>query len=211
MSPTNIEAPAPDSITKQEARSNTYLESRLAAKDTLTDADFHVPIIDLSPSFSPSLSHRQSVAAQIRTACTTSGFFYITNHGVAPSTLHSVLTQAERFFRLPLAAKEKLHIRKSRYGFGWEPSEYTSIAGDVETKEGFNLGYEAGLDRGGGDGRYRNLDGSGGEANFWPGEEVLPGFYGGVAEYYGAVSLGWGVLIAMCDGMLLALFCDGSC
>lgn len=206
MSATTTEPPLPDSITKQEARSNAYLYSRLAAKSTLTDADFHVPIIDLSPSFSPSLSARQSVATQIRTACTTSGFFYITNHGVAPSTLRSILTQAERFFQLPLASKETLHIKKSRYGFGWEPSEYTSIAGDVETKEGFNLGHEAGLDRGGGDGRYRNLDGSEEVANFWPGEEELPGFYGGVAEYYGAVSLGGCVLIAVCDGMLFTLF-----
>ena len=56
MSATTIEPPAPDSITKQEARSNAYLHSRLAAKDTLTDADFNVPIIDLSPSFSPYFS-----------------------------------------------------------------------------------------------------------------------------------------------------------
>ena len=98
------------------------------------------------------------------------------------------MKQAERFFHLPQATKEALHIKKSRYGFGWEPSEYTSIAGDIETKEGFNLGYEAGLDRSGGDGKYRNLDGSEDEANFWPKEEDLPGFYEGVAEYYGAVS-----------------------
>lgn len=188
MSATAVETNAAESITKQEARSTTYLESRLAAKDTVTDADFEVPIIDLSPSFSDSLEDRKGVAAQIRKACTTSGFFYVSNHGIPSTTLQSILKQAERFFQLPQATKEALHIKKSRYGFGWEPSEYTSIAGDIETKEGFNLGYEAGLDRSGGDGKYRNLDGSQDRANFWPKEEDLPGFYGGVAEYYGAVS-----------------------
>ncbi|KAF1969416.1 flavonol synthase/flavanone 3-hydroxylase [Bimuria novae-zelandiae CBS 107.79] len=187
MSATTVEAGVAESITKQEARSTAYLQSRLAAKDTITDADFEVPIIDLSPSFSSSLEDRQSVASQIRKACTTSGFFYVKNHGIPSPTLHSILKQAERFFDLPSSKKEDLHIKKSRYGFGWEPSEYTSIAGDVESKEGFNLGYEAGLDRSGGDGKYRNLDGTHDKANFWPKEEDLPGFYEGVAEYYGAV------------------------
>lgn len=178
-----------ESVTKQEARSTAYLQSRLAAQDTITDANFEIPIIDLSPSFSSSLKDRKTVAAQIRKACTTSGFFYIANHGIPSSTMQAILKQGERFFELPLSKKEDLHIKKSRYGFGWEPSEYTSAAGDVETKEGFNLGYEAGLDRSGGDGKYKNLDGTQDKANVWPKEEDLPGFYDGVAEYYGAVSI----------------------
>jgi len=180
-------SPTIDSITKQEARSTAYLESRLAAKSTATDSDFKIPVIDLSPSFSPSLQDRQSVADQINTACTTSGFFYITHHGIPDSTLQSVLRQAERFFELDTTKKEVMHIKKSKYGYGWEPSEYTSQAGQVETKEGFNFGYEAGLDRSGGDGKYRNLDGSTGDANVWPKEEDLPGFYKNVGAYYGAV------------------------
>lgn len=179
-----------ESVTKMEARSTAYLESRLAAKGTVTDDDFEVPVIDISPSFSPSLSDRQAVANQIRRACTTSGFFYITNHGIASSTLSNILEQARRFFReLSREQKEEMHIKKSNYGYGWEPSEYTSLAGDMETKEGFNFGYEEGLDPTGGDGKYRNLDGSDGKANVWPKEEHLPGFYKGVGEYYGAVSL----------------------
>ena len=195
MSTHAVESSPADSITKQEARSTTYLESRLAAKYKITDADFKVPIIDLSPSFSTLLDDRQSVAAQIHNACTTSGFFYITNHGIPSSTLEGILKQAERFFDLPSAKKEELHINKSRYGFGWEPSDFTSIAGDVETKEGFNFGYEAGLDPTGGDGKYRNLDGSQDKANLWPEEEDLPGFYEGAAEYYGAVSLNFSIPI----------------
>lgn len=175
-----------DSITKQEARSTAYLQSRL--NSTLTDDTFKIPIIDISPSFSSSIASRQAVAAQIREACTTSGFFYITNHGIPSSTLGTILRQAERFFgELTREQKEKLHIKTSKYGYGWEPSEYTSIAGDVESKEGFNFGYEEEMDKSGGDGGYRNLDGSAGKANLWPKEEDLPGFKDGVKEYYGAV------------------------
>ncbi|CAI6292288.1 unnamed protein product [Periconia digitata] len=177
-----------DSITKQEARSTNYLESRLAPRTDITDSDFEVPVIDLSASFTDSLDARKAVASQIRQACTTSGFFYVSNHGVPTPTLEKILDQAKRFYtELTKEQKQDLHIKKSKYGYGWEPSEYTSIAGDVETKEGWNFGYEAGLDKTGGDGKYRNLDGSEGKANLWPNEEDLPGFYNGVKEYYSAV------------------------
>src|SRR5205807_2498492 len=110
------------------ARSTAYLESRLAANATVTDEDFVVPVIDISPSFSSSKEDREAVASQIRTACTTSGFFYITNHGIPSSTLSNILHQAKRFFGdLSREQKEALHIKKSKFGYGWEPSEYTSI------------------------------------------------------------------------------------
>ena len=84
--------------------------------------------------------------------------------------------------------KEHLHTKKSKLGLGWEPSEYTSIAGDLETKEVFNFSYEAAMDRTGGDGKYVNLDGSTTNGNMWPQEQDLPGFYDAVKTYYGGVS-----------------------
>ncbi|KAF2467847.1 Clavaminate synthase-like protein [Lindgomyces ingoldianus] len=184
-----IHSPHPSDLTTlQEARSTTYLQSRLGSKTSVPDSNFIIPVIDISPSFSSSLSARQSVAAKIRTACTTSGFFYITHHGVSEKARAGILDQAERFVKLlPQCKKEELHIRLSKLGYGWEPGNYTSLAGDLETKEAFNFGYEQGLDVTGGDGMYRNLDGSVGCGNVWPKEEDLPGFYEGVREYYGQV------------------------
>lgn len=178
-----------DTTTQHEARSTAYLESRLAAKDNPNlPSTYTIPIIDLTPSFTPSLSARQSVASQIRSACTSTGFFYITSHNIPSTSCTAILSQAERFFStLSPAQKEELHIKKSELGLGWEPSSYTSIAGDVETKEAFNFGYEEGLDRSGGDGKYRNLDGSEGNRNLWPKESELAGFYEGVKEYYGGI------------------------
>ncbi|KAF2125559.1 Clavaminate synthase-like protein [Dothidotthia symphoricarpi CBS 119687] len=179
-----------DTTTFDEARkgASAYLQSRLAAKGQTGDEDFKLPIIDLAPSFSSSLADRQAVADEILEACTTSGFFYIKNHGVTEGSRSRVLQQARRFFdELNSKQKGELHTRKSKLGLGYEPSEYTSIAGDQELKECFNFAYEEGFDKTGGDGLYRNLDGSKYNGNLWPKEEDLPGFYEVIKEYYGAV------------------------
>ncbi|KAL2356473.1 hypothetical protein BJ546DRAFT_1075531 [Cryomyces antarcticus] len=190
-------APA-DLSTLKEARSSAqaYLQSRLTNKgSTQSTRQFSIPVIDLSPSFSPSPAARQAVATQIRDACTNSGFFYITSHGIPASTCSSALQLAERFFKtLPPEKKELLHVKHSTLFRGWEPSEYTNVnpadwkeARAPETKEGFNWGYEEAFDLTGGDGQYVELDGSKTIGNVWPAEEDLPGFYEGVKEYYGRV------------------------
>jgi len=180
-----------DQTTYEEARNGAaaYLQSRLSAKDRIADENFEIPIIDLTPSFSASLEARRAVAAQIRQACTTSGFFYISNHRIPGSACDGILHQADRFMHeLPLSKKETLHLKNNKFGLGWEPSEYTSIAGDKEEKEVFNFAYEERLDFTGGDGKYKNLDGSTEKSNMWPDEQDLPGFYENVRKYYGAVS-----------------------
>ena len=168
-----------------------------------------VPLIDLAPSFDGNPASRLAVAAEIRQACLTTGFFQISNHGINPAATASVLTQAARFFHdLGPAQKDALHVRHSRLFRGYEPGDYTyvnpdddsrsssgpmdrSAAAQSELKEGFNFGYEPALDPSGGDGKYVELDGSApavpGNTNVWPSEADLPGFRDGVAEYYGPV------------------------
>jgi isopenicillin N synthase-like dioxygenase len=192
MASAAVDIPQPaDQTTYEEAHAGAaaYLQSRLAEKNERLDEGFEIPVIDLTPSFSPVLADRQAVAAQIRKACTTSGFFYIANHRVPKSVRYSILEQTKRFYdELSHGQKEELHIKKSKLGLGWEPSEYTSIAGDQERKEGFNFAYEEALDPTGGDGLYRNLDGTKYCGNMWPKEDDLPGFRAVVKDYYGAVS-----------------------
>ena len=187
---TNDAPRLPDTTTRDEAHEGAaaYLQSRLAVKNDMTDDDFEVPVIDISPSFSSSLGDRQAVAAKIQDACTTSGFFYVTGHRVPENVRQGILHQAQRFMHeLSAEQKEALHLKKSKFGLGWEPSNYTSIAGDQEQKEVFNFAYEEALDPTGGDGLYRNLDGSNYKGNMWPKDEDLPGFYDEVKVYYGAV------------------------
>ncbi|KAH7018710.1 hypothetical protein B0J12DRAFT_775369, partial [Macrophomina phaseolina] len=69
-----------------------------------TSAAPTLPIIDISPFLAtpngPSAaSARASTAAALSHACRTTGFFYLTNHGIPASTLARILDLARRFFR----------------------------------------------------------------------------------------------------------------
>ncbi|ESZ93583.1 hypothetical protein SBOR_6012 [Sclerotinia borealis F-4128] len=167
-----------------------YLQSRLA--DASDPPSFQsLPIIDLTPSFSSSLADRQEVGKKINEACTTVGFFYITGHGIPKSVCNEVFELCERFFNeLPQSSKDAIHMSNSEHFRGYEPASY-STANDFttkETKEAFNWGYEYGLDPTGGDGKYVELDGtSTGGKNLWPNESEIPGFYQGIADYYGRI------------------------
>jgi isopenicillin N synthase-like dioxygenase len=169
-----------------------YLQSRLTATSETTSFR-SIPIIDLTKSFSSSLTDRQEVARQINEACTTVGFFYITAHGIPEEVCNNVLNLAHRFFHeLPESSKEAIHMKHSNHFRGYEPAAFSSVNDftSKETKEAFNWGYETGLDPTGGDGKYVELDGtSEGAVNQWPQESELPGFYNGISKYYGEVGL----------------------
>lgn len=131
-----------------------------------------------------------------------------------------MLKLAGRFFHeLTDDAKDALHMRQSKQFRGYEPAEFSQVNAFTakETKEAFNWGYEVGLDPTGGDGKYVELDGSvDGSPNIWPKESDLPGFYGGIAKYYGQVSL---ISIDGCSDKIgpstrqasLSTFCLVSC
>ena len=192
-------AVATASTTQHEARqaAQAYLNQRLAESAIKKSAQpFNVPEINIAKSFSPNIEDRKAVALQIRNACMNSGFFHITGHGISETTRQTILKAAERFTKdYPREKKEAIHVKNSPYFRGWEPADFTYVnpsdweseEAAPETKEGFNWGYEAGLDPTGGDGQYRELDGADVNANVWPDEEALPGFYAAVKEYYGAI------------------------
>lgn len=192
-------AVAASNTTQHEARktAQAYLDQRLADSATnKSTRPFDVPEINIAKSFSSKLEDRKAVALQIRNACMNSGFFHITGHGIAEEKRQTILKAAQRFTKdYPREKKEALHVRHSPYFRGWEPADFTYVnPGDwnaaeaaPETKEGFNWGYEAGLDPTGGDGQYRELDGAAINANVWPDEDILPGFYAAVQEYYGSI------------------------
>jgi hypothetical protein len=203
---TSYQPPAEFESSKAAAlQAQEYLQSRLTT--TSAAPSFRkIPIIDLTKSFSSSISERQAVAAEISQACTTVGFFYITGHGIPSSLCDGVIKLASRFFHeLSPEGREAIHMRNSDNFRGYEPAAFSSVNDftSKETKDAFNWGYESGLDPTGGDGKYVELDGSPeSKKNLWPSEDELPGFYSGVKEYYGQVSLryrqslrGWWILM----------------
>jgi isopenicillin N synthase-like dioxygenase len=178
-----------DEIRAAALEAQQYTLSRIAAASA-TNSFRSIPIIDLKRSFSSSLADRQAVASQIHEACTKVGFFYITGHGME-EVCDKTLKLAERFFsELPQASKDAIHLKQSTYHRGYEPASYSSLNDFAipETKEAFNWGYEKGIYPEGDD-SYVELDGSkpDPDANLWPKESELPGFYKGIAEYYGKV------------------------
>lgn len=174
-----------------------------------------VPLIDLSPSFSNSLSDRQKVASQIREACVTSGFFQISNHGITKPAIDGVLEQAKSFFHgLTASQKDELHIRHSALFRGYEAGGDTYVNPDdsseaeTESKEGFNWGYEPSLDpTSSSSGSYVELDGTPPEEtpnssqmtttqwppttpvrrNIWPSPTLLPNFKESITTYYSQI------------------------
>uniref|UniRef100_A0A7N0TEC2 Fe2OG dioxygenase domain-containing protein n=1 Tax=Kalanchoe fedtschenkoi TaxID=63787 RepID=A0A7N0TEC2_KALFE len=107
----------------------------------LTVDDDELPVIDLSNlEDDASLA---SVAAQIGHACRTWGFFQVINHGVADEVIENILSEAGKFFELPLEEKRKIgkDFRKRQLGF-CEPDR---VHGVRQWRQGFDylvIGYD---------------------------------------------------------------------
>jgi isopenicillin N synthase-like dioxygenase len=104
---------------------------------TVTDAVTlgAVPVVDLAPARTAGAAGRHRVAEEIRAACEELGFFVITGHGVAQEKIDSIQATAQRFFDMPLAAKQAW-MPPSPYIFrGYFPIRSSALAGslDVET------------------------------------------------------------------------------
>ena len=115
-----------------------------------------IPIVDLSFP----LEGANGYASQIAEACRTSGFFYITNHGVDQNLMQNVMHKSRLFFDLPL--KDKLSVGnregssgyRGYFGIGMEDLDNKDGTRDLvkeegdakpikgDQKEGFDCGLE---------------------------------------------------------------------
>ncbi|OLN87444.1 1-aminocyclopropane-1-carboxylate oxidase 2 [Colletotrichum chlorophyti] len=103
-----------------------------------------IPVIDVSPCFSLSLADRQAVAQQIRKAATTSGFFYLTNHGIDSSVTDGAHAACLDYFRQDSKAKMQSWVGKSRYFNGYKPpgSQRINKSESVDMRETFSWTYD---------------------------------------------------------------------
>jgi isopenicillin N synthase-like dioxygenase len=93
-----------------------------------------LPVIDLRSS---------DVPARIEAACTSTGFFYVTGHGVPASLRSSLDSAAREFFALPEAAKREIEMaRGGRAWRGWFPVGGELTSGQADLKEGLYFGTE---------------------------------------------------------------------
>lgn len=141
-----------------------------------------IPIIDFAPMLGQDREAKQKLAAELRTACTEIGFFYIKNHGVSQALIDGTFAECPRFFGLPLEEKLRLHVRNSGNNSGYTPllEENTDPTAKGDLHEAFDLAHE--LPEGDPD-RAAHPNHFG--ANQWP--TGLPGFRAQVEAYYAAM------------------------
>lgn len=143
-----------------------------------------IPIIDLSNATSKDPALRRALAADIRNACVTVGFFYVKNHGIPEEVISKAVGAAERFFSIPIEAKMKLDIHASPNFKGYTAllGENVNLNNKGDLHEAFDVGWES-------EGTVYSSDGAMVGSNVWP--DNLPGFREDVLTYYdAAVRLG---------------------
>lgn len=124
------------------ANANTSTNSSSTGATAISDAA--VPVIDISALLDPNdAAGRLRVSREIFDACTTSGFFYISSHGI-PVELQTRLERLSRaFFALPL--ERKMRISMDHGGAAWRgyfPCYGELTSGKPDLKEGLYLGTE---------------------------------------------------------------------
>ncbi|KAI0024545.1 hypothetical protein F4780DRAFT_725782 [Xylariomycetidae sp. FL0641] len=152
-----------------------------------------IPIIDLTPMFSPELSQRKLVASEIRKAAVNNGFFYIKNHGIPAETIAQCKQQVLNFMRQPLDKKDLVQSRKySKYFNGYLGNRRAQISPSetADVRESFSFRYTPDLDP------EHPMDISGipaevrpwirGEEFVWQGTQHLTNFKDDLVAYWSA-------------------------
>ncbi|GLC72573.1 hypothetical protein PLESTF_001266100 [Pleodorina starrii] len=134
-----------------------------------------VPVIDMG------LPEEQA-AAQVRAACTSSGFFYVSNHGVPQSLVDETFQQQRQLFGLPL--EHKMALLQNENNRGYTPFREETLdpahQSHGDTKEGFYFGREVPADS---EEAKKPLHGP----NQWPDPKLLPQYRQVTWQYYEAL------------------------
>ncbi|MFJ4145573.1 2-oxoglutarate and iron-dependent oxygenase domain-containing protein [Pseudomonas sp. NPDC089734] len=101
-----------------------------------------LPIIDISPLYTPDEPAWQTVATQIDQACREWGFFYIKGHPITAQRIEQVLNTGKAFFAWPQADKLKIDITQSAHhrGYGAIATEQLDPSLPSDLKETFDMG-----------------------------------------------------------------------
>ncbi|KAK9814115.1 hypothetical protein WJX72_000846 [[Myrmecia] bisecta] len=134
-----------------------------------------VPVIDLSQT-------EEAAAQEVRQACISAGFFYVSNHGVPDNIMERYAEQNRKFFALPVQEKLRILADKNNRGYTPMAEETLDPANQTEgdSKEGLYIGREIPADS---EEATKPLHGP----NQWPSEALLPDFRPVTMEYFHAM------------------------
>ncbi len=139
-----------------------------------------IPVIDISGYLSSDTEETKRVAAAIRSAAISPGFFQVTGHPITLDLRERLLAAVKSFYALPRDVKTTLHRNNSNCLRGYESvGDQQLESGFQDAKEGFMIGQELEGDN------LRFAQGS----NQWPSEDECPGFRAVYMEYFEAMRL----------------------
>ena len=88
----------------------------MAVKD-VDEVTRTIPVIDFGPAFRGEPAGLPSVAARVRHACESIGFFYLAGHGVPPRIVRAAFQASREFHALPLDEKLALTLNQNNIGY----------------------------------------------------------------------------------------------
>ena len=101
-----------------------------------------IPLVDFSAWTSENVSpvDRLAVARELVSACHTTGFVYIKNHGIAPELLSRVFAWDKKFHDLPQTQRLQVAVRENSFiGYTWPGREKASTLYENDTEDGLKV------------------------------------------------------------------------
>ena len=162
----------------------------------LTVDDATLPVIDLSGLFTENDDDKARVASELGAAARTSGFFYITGHGVPQDLIDATFAASKEFHEKPRSFKMKTWCGFTTNHRGYVPFEEngSSFPKIINFNEAWDMSFEAPADHPDYLAGWRMTG-----PNVWP---EIPGWRETISGYYDAVfNLG----LRMLDALALEL------
>lgn len=158
----------------------------------LTIEDANLPVVDLTGLFTGQPDDKVKVAAALGDAARTSGFFYITNHGIPQEQIDALFAASKEFHEKPRNFKMKYWSGFTTHHRGYVPFEEngSDFPKTINFNEAWDMSFEAPEDHPDYLANWRMTG-----PNIWP---DIPGWKDTVAGYYDAAfNLGLRLLDAL--------------
>ena len=158
----------------------------------LTIDDANLPVVDLDGLFTGDEEDKAKVAAALGEAARTSGFFYITNHGIPQEQIDALFAASKEFHDKPRNFKMRYWCGFTKHHRGYVPFEENGadFPKSINFNEAWDMSYEAPEDHPDYQAGWRMTG-----PNVWP---DIPGWKDTVSGYYDAAfNLGLRLLDAL--------------